>query len=235
MFKQLKNKFHEWNAARELKKFAPLLAKDAEKLNAEQLVELIYSPKWERFFWIKQVRAEILALAKLVEELKPKYLLEIGTANGGSLFLFAKLAHPEATIVSIDLPGGKYGGGYPAYKESFYKSFALPQQKMILHRANSHSSETLEQVKKLLNANKLDFLFIDGDHTYEGVKTDFQLYAPLVKSNGLIGFHDIAKHPPEWNVGVDRFFDEIKNEHTHQIFIENPQQGWAGIGVIWKN
>ncbi len=234
MLKNLKQKIHEWNAASELKKYAPLLAKDSEGLNAEQLIELIYSPKWQRFFWIKQVRSEILALAKIVEQQKPKFLLEIGTANGGSLFLFTKLAHPQATIISIDLPGGRYGGGYPAYKEHFYKSFALPHQKMILHRANSHSSETLQQVKNLLNSNELDFLFIDGDHTYEGVKTDFDLYAPLVKKGGIIGFHDIAPHPPEWNVGVDKFFDEIKSQYEYQIFIENPQQGWAGIGIIRK-
>jgi hypothetical protein len=45
MLQKIKNKIHEWNATRELRKYAPLLAKDAEGLNAEQLVELIYSPK----------------------------------------------------------------------------------------------------------------------------------------------------------------------------------------------
>jgi predicted O-methyltransferase YrrM len=234
MFQVLKKKIQEWNAARELRKYAPLLAKDAEGLNAAQLVELIYSPKWERFFWIKQVKSEILALCKLLEERKPRYILEIGTANGGSLFLFSKLAHPEATIISIDLPGGRFGGGYPAYKKSFYQSFAGAKQKMILHRANSHDTQTLQQIKMLLGDNKIDFLFIDGDHTYEGVKKDFELYSPMVKSSGLIGFHDIAQHPPEWNVGVDEFFNEIKNLYKHQIFIDNPQQGWAGIGVLYQ-
>ena len=38
---------------------------------------------------------------------------------------------------------------------------------------------------------KIDFLFIDGDHSYKGVTTDFRLYSPLVKDYGNIAFHDI--------------------------------------------
>ena len=235
MLQIFKKKLQEWNAARELQKYAPLLAKESEGLNAEQLIELIYGEKWKRFFWIKQVRSEILSLAKLIEKKKPKFLLEIGTANGGSLFLFTKLAHPEAVIISIDLPEGRFGGGYPKFKENFYQSFTTKKQKMILYRADSHSPDTYEKVKLLLNQEKLDFLFIDGDHTYQGVKTDFELYSPWVKTNGIIGFHDIAKHPEGWEVDVDKYWNELKTNYTYQEFIDNIQQGWAGIGVIEQN
>jgi predicted O-methyltransferase YrrM len=40
----------------------------------------------------------------------------------------------------------------------------------------------------------VDLIFIDGDHSYEGVKQDFEIYAPLVRSDGLIAFHDILEH-----------------------------------------
>ena len=106
----------------------------------------------------------------------------------------------EATIISIDLPAGRFGGGYPKFKENFYKSFATNKQKIFLFRENSHNPNTYEKVKVLLESQKLDFLFIDGDHSYEGVKTDFELYSPLVKKGGIISFHDIAKHPEEWGV-----------------------------------
>jgi predicted O-methyltransferase YrrM len=120
MLKQIKNRLHEWNAARELKKYAPLLAKDSEGLNAEQLVELIYSPKWERFFWIKQLKEEIKGLVVEVEKLRPSIIVEIGTNMGGSLFCFTKVAKDDALIISIDLPGGVGGGGYPWYRENFW-------------------------------------------------------------------------------------------------------------------
>lgn len=228
----LKKALNEINAARELRNFAPLLKQDADGLNPEELLQLINSDKWRRFFWIKQVNSEILALCKLIERKKPRFLLEIGTANGGSLFLFSRLAHPEATIISVDLPGGQFGGGYPSYRRDFYKSFANSTQKIFLLRANSHDENTLEQVKDILGVHSLDFLFIDGDHTYQGVKTDFDLYASLVKKNGIIALHDIAHHPTDWGVEVDTFWSEIKQYYSFQEFIENPEQGWAGIGII---
>lgn len=194
MFKQLKNKFHEWNAARELKKYAPLLAKESEGLNAEQLVELIYSPKWERFFWIKQLKDEIKGLVKEVESLKPKIIVEVGTNMGGSLFCFTKVASNNATIISIDLPQGPGGGGYPWYREYFYHSFVSKSQKMILWRLDSHDINTLSKLKDTLNGQKIDFLFLDGDHSYEGIKQDFEWYSPLVRSAGMIAFHDINPH-----------------------------------------
>ncbi len=46
----IKQKIHEWNAARELKRYAPLLARESEGLDAEQLVDLIYGARWKRFF-----------------------------------------------------------------------------------------------------------------------------------------------------------------------------------------
>src|SRR5688572_8584818 len=63
-----------------------------------------------------QVRSEILGLAQRVQQLQPRTVVEIGTATGGTLFIWCALAHPDATIVSIDLPGGIHGGGYPYWK-----------------------------------------------------------------------------------------------------------------------
>ncbi|GAB4401703.1 MAG: hypothetical protein OHK0053_24810 [Microscillaceae bacterium] len=234
MIQPFKKRIQTWNAIRELKKYAPLLRQDSQGLGAEDLIALLYGEKWQRFFWIKQVRSEITALCKIIAQQKPKTVLEIGTANGGSLFLNTKLAHPEALIISLDLPGGRFGGGYPAFKEDFYRSFATQGQKIALLRADSHHPDSLKKVKDILEGRPVDFLFIDGDHTYEGVKADYTLYSPLVAQNGIIAFHDIAPHPPEWNVQVDKFWDEVKLGQNYQEIIENPAQGWAGIGVLFK-
>jgi cephalosporin hydroxylase len=53
-----------------------------------------------------QVRYEVAKLLDVLAEVKPKVILEIGTAGGGTLFLFTRVADPEAKIISVDLPGG---------------------------------------------------------------------------------------------------------------------------------
>src|SRR5438093_4155214 len=53
-----------------------------------------------------QVRSEILGLLRRVKQLRPRVVVEIGTANGGTLFLFARVAAPDARLVSLDLPTG---------------------------------------------------------------------------------------------------------------------------------
>jgi predicted O-methyltransferase YrrM len=58
----------------------------------------------------------------------------------------------------------------------------------------------LDVIKNILDDRKVDFLFIDGDHTYEGVTRDFEMYSPLVKRGGIIAIHDIVPASPE-NVG----------------------------------
>lgn len=84
-----------------------------------------------------------------------------------------------------------------------------------------------------MGAQELDYLFIDGDHKYEGVKRDFELYAPLVRKGGLIALHDIAEHPPTAGCEVSQFWNEIKGRYRHLEMIANRQQGWAGIGVLY--
>ena len=76
--------------------------------------------------------------------------------------MFSQVASGDALIISVDLPGGPFGGGYPEWKVPLYKSFAKPGQEIYLLRADSHDVETLDEVKKILKGRRLDFLFIDG-------------------------------------------------------------------------
>lgn len=234
LIQALKKKLSEINAFIELKIKAGELKRDSVGLSSRGLIELL-NGKWKKFFWLKQVNSEILTLCEIVERKKPEVVVEIGTANGGSLFLFTKLSAKNALIISIDLPGGSFGGAYPWYRKAFYKSFSSGDQKVKLLLADSHSNNTVEKLKNILNGKKIDFLFIDGDHTYEGVKKDFNLYQSLVDDDGIIAFHDIAKHPRDWGVEVDKFWNEIKQSYQSLEIIENPDQGWAGIGILYKH
>ncbi len=103
----------------------------------------------------------------------------------------------------------------------------------MLLRGDSHADEMLNRVKAALRDQALDYLFIDGDHTYEGVKRDFELYAPLVRKGGIIALHDIAPHPPDSDCKVSRFWNEVKSQYRHTEIIKDLQQWWAGIGVLY--
>lgn len=179
-----------------------------------------------------QIKSEILNLLKELEKNRPNNIVEIGTARGGTLFLFTRIASDNAFVISIDQIGANYMGGYPEWKTNFYKSFAQKNQTIHLIRADSHDRETLKNLKNILSDKEIDFLFIDGDHSYSGVKRDFELYSPLVRNGGIIAFHDIAP-PKKGTYGVNEFWKEIKKELEYKEIIENRTQGWAGIGIIF--
>lgn len=184
-----------------------------------------------------QIADEIMALAGLVEEKKPRGIVEIGTRKGGSLFIWARVAETAERIISIDLPGGIHGGGYPTIRQRLYREFVAdrPHTDMILLRQDSQSEATQQRVGELLGETPLDFLFIDGDHRYKGVRRDFELYEPLVAPAGLIAFHDILPqiHHPECE--VDRLWNEIKDNYEHREFVEAPDRSRCGIGVLVKS
>jgi predicted O-methyltransferase YrrM len=182
-----------------------------------------------------QVAAEFRRFGEIVSSARPKAVLEIGTLRGGTLFVLCKLSDPSATIISVDLPGGPYGGGYNFIQASLYRRFRNSQQSVHLLRANSHLESTKDAVRQI--SPQLDLLFIDGDHTHAGVKRDFELYSPLVRSGGMVVFHDIVPHdmskfPSEKLCEVDRFWREIKASYGHIEIIDDPHQGWAGIGIL---
>jgi len=60
------------------------------------------------------------------------------------------------------------------------------------------------------------------------------MYSPLVRKEGIIAFHDIVKHPIEAKCEVEKLWNEIKNEFEFQELIQDKNQNWAGIGVIFN-
>ena len=176
-----------------------------------------------------QIREEIIQLMTLVAELRPKVVLEIGTAMGGTLYLFSKVATPNATIISVDLPRG-----CPDWKIPLYKAFARGNQKIHLIRGNSHDQLTLSKVKEVIDGHMVEILFIDGDHSYKGVKKDFEMYAPLVRSGGIMAYHDIVSGPLESVGGVPKFWNEIKHNYiSYMEIVKSWEQEGCGIGVIF--
>jgi predicted O-methyltransferase YrrM len=179
-----------------------------------------------------QIREEIQSFLEILQTRPPRTVLEIGTAHGGTLFLLAQVAQPDALIISVDLPHGDFGGGYTASRENLYRAFARPSQRLALLRSDSHRPSTLEAVRNLFGDLPVDVLFIDGDHTFEGVRRDYEMYSTLVGSDGLIAFHDIVPGPAEYVGGVPNFWKTLRGADGILELVRDWEQGAFGIGVL---
>jgi cephalosporin hydroxylase len=163
----------------------------------------------------------------------PRTIVEIGAGKGGMLNAFCAVAAEDATIVSVDLEGGPYGEG-GSDEELRDRANAKPTQTLHLVRGNSRDPAIVKQVSALI-PNGVELLFIDGDHTYEAVSTDYRLYSPLVRPGGMIALHDILPHSRAPDIQVDRFWRELSGPEKREIV--SPDElfaggTWGGIGIV---
>jgi len=87
------------------------------------------------------------------------------------------------TTYVVDACNGIGGPNDLENEESFYRTHFWP-------RFIKDTSENAFHNFFIRQDIKIDFLFIDGDHSYEGVKKDFELYSSIVNDNGIIVIHD---------------------------------------------
>ena len=194
---------------------------------AEKSVEIIVQESYE--LGMVQNHKEILGAAKFFKNLNATNFMEIGTDQGGSFAIWSKLSN-DGIRISVDLPHGQFGrSDYDEYeRDEYLKSLG---SNVHMFWGSSHDTEMLDQVEQVLNGTKLDFLFIDGDHTYEGVKKDYEMYKHLVKSGGWIGFHDVkdTQFHRDANCRVDQLWNELSGEKIE--FLDN-RSHFGGIGFV---
>lgn len=185
----------------------------------------------QRWFNISQIPSEIKALIDLVAIRDPQVVGEIGTYASGNSFLFTQSLPTLQHFIAVDLR---------VINRAKLRHFARPN--LLIKTINGFSAAvpTLDQVRSSLHGRKFDFVFIDGDHEYAGVKADFLAYAQLTKAGGLIAFHDIvsdqhkqAESGAQFYAGqVYRLWAQLKRRFRTWEFIDNPKQYGAGIGVL---
>ena len=192
---------------------------------------------------------KVSELSNLLREIgsrpKPKVVVEIGSARGGTFWALCQVAHPDALMISIDVPAGSVIDRHPITGEDIYggldrqrfKTFPREGQQLALIDMDSHQQATLATLKHTLQGRPIDVLFIDGDHTYQGVKMDYDMYSPLVREGGIIAFHDtLPQNDPRSQ--VRKLWTQLERKARwarEWVGSDNwsPEMGrWGGIGAV---
>lgn len=131
------------------------------------------------------------AFYKYSKDLRNTSILDIGTAFGGSAFVFALASHPSVNVFTID----------PNKNENFF----IWRERLRLQFKLTYFEDKSENVaKNWLPETKLSLVFVDGVHSYEGVKSDFENFYHLIKKGGIVMFHDYYMYD-----GIKDAVDEI--------------------------
>lgn len=171
----------------------------------------------------------------LIRQQKPRQLLCVGSRYG---FIPAVMAQAckDNGIGIVDFVDAGYGEedeqhwtgkAYWKSKQGLecFKNFDLEQHiKLFIQTtkvyAQKHSKKTY------------DYIYIDGDHSYQGAKLDYQLFWPRLKRGGFMLFHDISVEGklPEGEYGVGTLFSEIKQNQPHLMI----KFVISGLGILQK-
>lgn len=219
--RKIRAPFNKRSALNELEKF------HSKPRSLDEIVDAAIKFPSKGLFRVESIqqRSEIMSLAKAVAELKPRNILEIGTARAGTLLIWSHLASHK--VVSCDLED-------PGIRRPLYESFPPPDSncKVTHLSGDSHTAEFRKKVEQQFGDEKVDFLFIDGDHTEKGVEEDYNDYHHLVRPGGLIAFHDIVEKQALPTNQVYYFWKRLIPQVNYEEFVDDPGQCGFGIGLV---
>jgi O-antigen biosynthesis protein len=164
----------------------------------------------------------------VVDVLKPKMIVELGTYNGDSYCAFCQAVKElqlETRCYAVDTWMGDPQAGFygrevlaelRAYHDRLYGSFSRLIQ------------STFDEALAHFSDGSIDILHIDGYHTYEMVMHDFESWLPKVRPGGIILLHDI--NVLERDYGAHKLWDEIKLKYTHFEFLHSHGMGVLAVG-----
>ena len=208
-----------------------------------------------------QIPAEFGAFLQFVHDLQPRTVVEIGTNTGASIWALGQICKPDTLLITVDISDASLvRGPFRDHIRTPTRVWRLgrPVMRLVLtqdgrtyHRlvGNSQSMvirELVEAIMQIHGRETIDALFIDGDHTYEGVQRDFEIYTPLVRKGGLVALHDIVEN--DWvktkNCFVFRLWNDLKSDpgwetaslkdESDTIYYDNPAWKQMGIAILRK-
>ncbi|MCC7387762.1 MAG: class I SAM-dependent methyltransferase [Phycisphaerales bacterium] len=163
----------------------------------------------------------------LVRWMRPARIGELGVHWGTSFFAFAQAVKdgrmPGTELVGVDtFEGEDHAGRYgPEVFETVQRVVRehFARQTITLHKM--FFRDALAHVED----GSLDLLHIDGLHTFEAVKDDFESWLPKVAPEGVVLFHDVAS---DTGYGSTEYWKQLSAEHPGFAF----EHSW-GLGVLF--
>jgi FkbM family methyltransferase len=192
-------------------------------------VEDIIRTAYQKYY-LWQTPTEVKKFAEFYHELDCKNILEIGSLYGGNFYVLCKLSNDKGKKITIDYPESDEQIHNMEFRNTIDNIDRFSDDVHII-RNDSHLQETFDKVKEILDGEELDFIFIDGDHSYVGVKQDYEMYKSLLKEGGYIAFHDINDTEIHKNYGneVHKLWSELPNDYKLEFNEHGP---YMGIGVV---
>ncbi|MEZ5427615.1 MAG: class I SAM-dependent methyltransferase [Pyrinomonadaceae bacterium] len=165
----------------------------------------------------------------LIGAARPETLVELGTYHGVSYFAFCQAVRAlslNTKCYAVDTWEGDEHAGQ-------IEQSILPrlQTHNDLHYADFSRlvRATFDEAQKNFDDGSIDLLHIDGFHTYEAVRHDFETWRPKMSDGGIVLFHDVNVR--EKDFGVWKFWGEISREHRHFTFLHGHGLGVLAVGA----
>ena len=119
---------------------------------------------------------------------------------------------------------------YTEGEEKNYRDTQLPLSEIFLEAKKllEPFKKNIEWVKKMSEdavteiKTNIDFIYVDGNHDYQFVQKDIELYYPLIKSGGMMGGHDFYNGYAQDHNGVVTAVTEFAVSKGIQLYIEQP-------------
>lgn len=161
----------------------------------------------------------------LIRFMQPDLVVELGTHWGISFFSMCQAARDgqlNTRCYAVDSwLGDKHTGNYQ--EDVYAKVSSIAASYYAPHAILVRSS--FDEALARLENNSVNVLHIDGYHTYEAVKHDFQAWQPKLAANSLVLFHDIAVRTGDF--GVYNLWEELR--HYPQLEFHHAY----GLGVLF--